>query len=99
MRSSLVKDGVTRATQRSLLKATGLSNEDLKKPLIGVVNSFNEVNPGHVHLREIAEEVKLGIAAAGGVGLEPVCAIPWPAGRSSPTPSRPWRRATSSTPW
>ena len=51
MRSSQVKDGVTRATQRSLLKATGLSNEDLKKPLIGVVNSFNEVNPGHVHLR------------------------------------------------
>lgn len=76
MRSSLVKDGVTRATQRSLLKATGLSNEDLKKPLIGVVNSFNEVNPGHVHLREIAEEVKLGIAAAGGVGLEfPVIAL------------------------
>ena len=76
MRSSQVKDGVTRATQRSLLKATGLSNEDLKKPLIGVVNSFNEVNPGHVHLREIAEEVKLGIASAGGVGMEfPVIAL------------------------
>ncbi len=76
MRSSQVKDGVTRATQRSLLKATGLSNEDLKKPLIGVVNSFNEVNPGHVHLREISQEVKLGIAAAGGVGVEfPVIAL------------------------
>ena len=76
MRSSQVKDGVTRATQRSLLKATGLSNEDLKKPLIGVVNSFNEVNPGHVHLREIANEVKLGIASAGGVGMEfPVIAL------------------------
>ena len=76
MRSSQVKDGVTRATQRSLLKATGLSNEDLKKPLIGVVNSFNEVNPGHVHLREIAEEVKLGIASKGGIGLEfPVIAL------------------------
>ncbi|WP_186564399.1 dihydroxy-acid dehydratase [Lawsonibacter celer] len=76
MRSSQVKDGVTRATQRSLLKATGLSNEDLKKPLVGVVNSFNEVNPGHVHLREIAESVKLGIASKGGVGLEfPVIAL------------------------
>ena len=76
MRSSQVKDGVTRATQRSLLKATGLSNEDRKKPLVGVVNSFNEVNPGHVHLREIAESVKLGIASKGGVGLEfPVIAL------------------------
>ena len=70
MRSSQVKDGVIRSTQRSLLKATGMSDEDLKKPLIGIVNSFNEVNPGHVHLREIAEEVKIGIASAGGVGLE-----------------------------
>lgn len=70
MRCSQVKDGVIRSTQRSLLKATGLSDEDLKKPLIGIVNSFNEVNPGHVHLREIAEEVKIGIASAGGVGLE-----------------------------
>lgn len=70
MRSSQIKEGVTRATQRSLLKATGLSSEDLKKPLIGVVNSFNEVNPGHIHLREITAEVKLGIASAGGVGLE-----------------------------
>ncbi len=70
MRSSMIKDGVIRATQRSLLKATGLSNEDLKKPLIAVVNSFNEINPGHVHLRELAEHVKLGIASKGGIGVE-----------------------------
>lgn len=76
MRSSLVKDGVTRATQRSLLKATGLSDEDLKKPLIGIVNSFNEVNPGHIHLRDICDAVKLGVASKGGVGMEfPVIAI------------------------
>ena len=76
MRSSLVKDGVTRATQRSLLKATGLSDEDLQKPLIGIVNSFNEVNPGHIHLRELCDAVKIGIASKGGVGMEfPVIAI------------------------
>ena len=48
----------------------GYSNEDLQKPLIGVVNAFNEIIPGHMHLREIAEAVKLGIAAAGGTPIE-----------------------------
>lgn len=76
MRSSLVKDGAMRATQRSLLKATGLSNEDLKKPLIGVVNSFNEVNPGHIHLNEISEAVKQGVSTGGGIPVEfPAIAI------------------------
>lgn len=76
MRSDAVKKGYTKATQRSLLKATGLSDEDLKKPLIGVVNSFNEVNPGHIHLRELAEVVKQGIASKGGVPMEfPAIAI------------------------
>lgn len=70
MRSDLVKEGYKRSTQRSLLKATGLSDEDLKKPLIGVVNSFNEINPGHVHMNELAYEVKLGVSAAGGTPLE-----------------------------
>lgn len=70
MRSSLVKDGVGRASQRSLLKATGLSNSELEKPLIGVVNSFNEINPGHIHLNEITNAVKLGVANSGGVPLE-----------------------------
>ncbi len=70
MRSDQVKNGYQRATQRSLLKATGLSDEDLKKPLIGVVNSFNEVNPGHIHLNEITQAVKLGVASKGGTPLE-----------------------------
>ena len=69
-RSCAVTGGYTRATQRSLLKATGLSSDDLKKPLIGVVNSFNEVNPGHIHLNDLTAMVKLGIAAKGGVGIE-----------------------------
>lgn len=76
MRSDQVKKGLERSTQRSLFKATGLSEEDLQKPLIGVVNSFNEVNPGHVHLNDLAKEVKLGVAAAGGTPLEfPVIAL------------------------
>ena len=70
MRSNQVKVGFERSTQRSLLKATGLSDADLAKPLIGVVNSFNEINPGHVHLRDLAQEVKLGVSAAGGTPLE-----------------------------
>ena len=76
MKSDLIKKGIIRTCQRSLLKATGLSDEDLKKPLIGVVNSFNEINPGHIHLRELAEEVKRGIYAKGGIPREfPVIAL------------------------
>lgn len=76
MRSDQVKAGLERATQRSLLKAAGLSDEDLKKPLVGVVNSFNEINPGHIHLNDLAKEVKIGVASAGGVPMEfPAIAI------------------------
>lgn len=70
MRSDELKKGIFRANQRSLLKATGLGKKDIEKPLIGVVNSFNEIVPGHTHLREIAECVKLGIASGGGTPLE-----------------------------
>ncbi|MGE4193545.1 MAG: dihydroxy-acid dehydratase [Pseudodesulfovibrio sp.] len=76
MRSDAIKKGYTRATQRSLLKATGLSDDDLNKPLVGVVNSFNEIVPGHIHLTELADMVKSGVAAEGGVPLEfPAIAI------------------------
>jgi dihydroxy-acid dehydratase len=70
MISDQLKKGISRANHRSLLKALGLANEDIKKPLIGVVNSFNEIVPGHIHLNELAACVKLGVAAAGGVPLE-----------------------------
>ncbi|MDQ0204048.1 dihydroxy-acid dehydratase [Pectinatus haikarae] len=70
MHSDELKKGIYRANQRSLLKAAGLGEEDIQKPLIGVVNSFNEIVPGHTHLREIAKYVKLGIAAKGGTPLE-----------------------------
>ncbi len=70
MNSSKVKTGIEKAPHRSLLKALGLTNEEIKKPLIGVVNSFNEIVPGHKHLREIAEAVKKGVLMAGGTPLE-----------------------------
>lgn len=70
MRSDVVKKGVTRTAHRTLFHAMGYSDEDLQKPLIGVVNAFNEIIPGHMHLREIAQAVKLGIAAAGGTPIE-----------------------------
>ena len=70
MISDRVKTGITRSCHRSLFKATGMSTEDLGKPLIGVVNSFNEIVPGHVHLNDIAYQVKLGVATAGGTPLE-----------------------------
>ena len=65
MRSDIIKKGIERAPHRSLLHALGIRHNDLDKPLIGIVNSFSEVIPGHKHLREIAEAVKLGIGSDG----------------------------------
>ncbi len=69
-RSNVMKKGPMRAAQRSLLYALGLTKEEIDRPLIGVVNSFNEVVPGHMHLRQIAEAVKAGVRLAGGTPLE-----------------------------
>ncbi|MHA1755008.1 MAG: dihydroxy-acid dehydratase [Candidatus Odinarchaeia archaeon] len=70
MRSENVKKGVERAPHRALLKATGLVDEDLEKPLIAVVNSWNEIVPGHIHLRRLSEAAKNGIRSAGGTPIE-----------------------------
>lgn len=70
MRSDLAKKGATRSAHRALFHAMGYDMEDLSKPLIGVVNAFNEVIPGHIHLRSIAEAAKLGVASAGGTPIE-----------------------------
>jgi len=69
-RSSKVFDGIDRSIHRALLKGTGLSDEDLKKPLIAVANSWNEIVPGHIHLDRLAAQVKRGISEAGGTPLE-----------------------------
>lgn len=70
MNSNNVKMGIEKSPHRSLMKALGLIDEEIKKPLIGVVNTFNEIVPGHKHLREVAEAVKTGVRIAGGTPLE-----------------------------
>lgn len=70
MRSDNIKKGAERAPQRSLLKALGLTDEQIKRPIIGVVNSFNEIVPGHVHLNTVARAVKDGVLAAGATPVE-----------------------------
>ena len=70
MNSDKVKAGVEHAPHRSLLKADGYNDEQMRRPFIGVVNSFNEVSPGHMHLQTIARAVKDGVLAAGGTPME-----------------------------
>ena len=70
MRSDLMKKGVDRIAHRALFRALGLTDEELARPIIGIVNAQNEVIPGHMHLDQIAEAVKAGIRMAGGTPLE-----------------------------
>ncbi|MBU2601499.1 MAG: dihydroxy-acid dehydratase [Actinobacteria bacterium] len=69
-RSDQVRQGPARAPHRSLLYALGLDPSDSARPIIGVANSYNELIPGHMHLRSIAEQVKFGVWQGGGVPLE-----------------------------
>lgn len=66
MRSDAVKSGMQQAPHRSLFNALGMTEEELKKPLVGIVSSYNEIVPGHMNLDKIVEAVKLGVAMAGG---------------------------------
>ena len=70
MRSDVIKKGIPAAPNRSLLYALGYTAEELERPLIGVVCSYNEIVPGHMNLDKIAEAVKAGIRAAGGTPVE-----------------------------
>ena len=70
MNSDKVKAGVEHAPHRSLLKADGYNDEQMRRPFVGVVNSFNEIAPGHMHLQNIARAVKDGVLAAGGTPME-----------------------------
>jgi len=64
-----MKKGVERAPHRSLLYALGLTDAEIERPIIGIVNSFNEIVPGHMHLNQISDAVKAGVLAAGGTPL------------------------------
>jgi dihydroxy-acid dehydratase len=70
MRSSTITQGLERAPARAMLKAIGLSDDDLSKPIVGVANTWTEIGPCNYHLRELAAKIKEGIRAAGGTPLE-----------------------------
>jgi dihydroxy-acid dehydratase len=70
LRSDEIKKGIERAPHRALLKALGLTDQDIAKPFIGIANSYTNIVPGHIHLNELAREVKEGIIAAGGTPFE-----------------------------
>ena len=69
MRSDAIKKGPTKAPQRSLLKASGLTDEEIQRPLIGIVSSQNDIIPGHINLDKIVEAVKKGVLMSGGTPL------------------------------
>jgi dihydroxy-acid dehydratase len=69
MRSDAVKTGIGQAPHRSLFNALGLTKEELRKPLIGIVNSYNEIVPGHMNLDKIVDAVRMGVAMAGGTPI------------------------------
>jgi dihydroxy-acid dehydratase len=70
MKSDAVKKGIERAPHRALLHALGCTRNELSQPFVGIINSFSEIVPGHMHLREIADSVKDGVRSAGGVPFE-----------------------------
>src|ERR1700733_14147280 len=70
MHSDKLKKGISRAPARAMLKATGLTDEDLNKPLIAIANTWTEAGPCNSHLRTLAEKVKEGVRKAGGTPLE-----------------------------
>lgn len=70
MRSDKMKKGVERSPHRSLFKALGLTDEEIGRPIIGIAGSYNEIIPGHMHLRQVIDAVKAGVRLAGGIPLE-----------------------------
>ncbi|HAG47261.1 MAG TPA: dihydroxy-acid dehydratase, partial [Gammaproteobacteria bacterium] len=69
-RSAALTEGPSRAPARAMLKAAGFDDEDLKRPLIGVANTWIEIGPCNLHLRQLSAQVKKGIRAAGGTPME-----------------------------
>ena len=67
MKSDTVKKGMQQAPHRSLFNALGMTQEEMEKPLVGIVSSYNEIVPGHMNLDKITQAVKLGVAEAGGM--------------------------------
>jgi len=70
MRSDLMKKGLEKAPHRSLFKAMGMTDDEIRRPMVGIANSANEIIPGHIHLDKIVEAVKAGVRLAGGTPVE-----------------------------
>ncbi|MDP2991988.1 MAG: dihydroxy-acid dehydratase, partial [Deltaproteobacteria bacterium] len=70
MRSDAMKKGLEKSPHRALFKAMGYTDEEIRRPLIGIANSYNEIIPGHIHLNQIAAAVKAGVRIAGGTPIE-----------------------------
>jgi dihydroxy-acid dehydratase len=70
MRSDAMKKGIEKSPHRSLFKAMGYTDEEISRPLVGIVNSANEIIPGHIHLDQIAKAVKAGVRMSGGTPME-----------------------------
>src|SRR4030043_2425031 len=70
MRSDQMKSGLEKTPHRALFKAMGYTDEEIRRPLIGIANSYNEIIPGHIHLNQIAAAVKAGVRMAGGTPIE-----------------------------
>ncbi|MGE5405582.1 MAG: dihydroxy-acid dehydratase, partial [Candidatus Saccharibacteria bacterium] len=70
MKSDIVKNGLEKAPHRSLFRALGLTDEEINRPFVGIVNSFNEIVPGHINLDKISQAVKAGVRLAGGTPFE-----------------------------
>ena len=69
MKSDAIKEGVQNAPHRVLFNSLGLTAEEQRRPLIGIVSSYNEIVPGHMNIDKITEAVKLGVAMAGGTPI------------------------------
>src|SRR3989338_10747592 len=69
-RSSVIREGISRSPARAMLKAIGLTDKDLSKPMIGIANTWIETTPCNFHLRRLAEKIKEGVRAAGGTPVE-----------------------------
>ena len=69
MRSDNAKSGMQQAPARSLFRALGLTDEEMERPLVGIVSSYNEIVPGHMNLDKIVDAVKQGVAMAGGTPI------------------------------
>ena len=76
MRSDAVRKGMQQAPHRSLFNALGMTEEEMNKPLVGIVSSYNEIVPGHMNLDKIVEAVKLGVAMGGGAPAVKPAAAP-----------------------